>query len=86
MWPTSSRPANGPDVGERSARRRRWQDSVLVQRLQRELRRLQLMVENLLELSRLENSLPQESSSYTAITLEVWWTARISIRPGGGAR
>ena len=57
-------------------------DSVLVQRLQRELRRLQLMVEDLLELSRLENSLPQESSSYTAITLEdLVDSAWTSIRP-----
>ena len=57
-------------------------DTVLVQRLQRELRRLQLMVEDLLELSRLENSLPQESSSYTAITLEdLVDSAWTSIRP-----
>ena len=45
-------------------------DTVLVQRLQRELRRLQLLVEDLLELSRLENCLPQENSHYSAITLE----------------
>ena len=45
-------------------------DTVLVQRLQRELQRLQSMVEDLLELSRLENSLPQEGGSYSAITLE----------------
>ena len=58
------------------------QDIVLVQRLQRELHRLQLMVEDLLELSRLENSLPQESGSYTAISLEdLVDSAWSSIRP-----
>lgn len=58
------------------------QDAVLVQRLQRELHRLQLMVEDLLELSRLENCLPQESSSYSAITLEhLVDSAWSSIRP-----
>ncbi|MBL6801535.1 MAG: HAMP domain-containing histidine kinase [Synechococcus sp. BS307-5m-G38] len=57
-------------------------DTVLVQRLQRELRRLQLMVEDLLELSRLENSLPQESGSYSAITLEdLVDSAWSSVRP-----
>ena len=55
---------------------------VLVERLQRELRRLQLMVEDLLELSRLENSLPNESSSYSAIMLvELVDSAWITIRP-----
>lgn len=58
------------------------QDTVLVQRLQRELRRLQLMVEDLLELSRLENCLPQENSRYTALVLrdlvEGAWS---SVRP-----
>ena len=58
------------------------QDIVLVQRLQRELHRLQLMVEDLLELSRLENSLPQESGSYSAISLEdLVDSAWSSIRP-----
>ena len=57
-------------------------DAVLVQRLQRELQRLQLMVEDLLELSRLENSLPQESGSYSVITLEeLVESAWSSIRP-----
>ena len=46
------------------------QDMVLVQRLQKELRRLQVLVEDLLELSRLENSLPQDSEKYSALTLE----------------
>ena len=58
------------------------EDTVLVQRLQKELSRLQFMVEDLLELSRLENSLPQESASYSAITLEdLVDSAWSSIRP-----
>ena len=57
------------------------EDTALVQRLQKELRRLQLLVEDLLELSRLENSLPQEYSDYVPITLEdlvdsAWGTIR----------
>ncbi|CAK23972.1 cell wall metabolism sensor histidine kinase WalK [Synechococcus sp. CS-197] len=45
-------------------------DGVLVERLQRELRRLQLMVEDLLELSRLENILPRDKVDYSALNLE----------------
>ena len=45
-------------------------DSILVERLQRELRRLQLMVEDLLELSRLENTLPDAQGDYTLVNLE----------------
>ena len=57
-------------------------DSVLVQRLQKELRRLQLLVEDLLELSRLENSLPMEDGHYTPLILnEVVNSAWNSIRP-----
>ncbi len=57
-------------------------DTVLVQRLQRELQRLQLMVEDLLELSRLENCLPQDSAGYSAITLEdLVDSAWSSVRP-----
>jgi len=57
-------------------------DSVLVERLQKELRRLQLMVEDLLELSRLENSLPRDRRSYSALTLEnLVDSAWTSIRP-----
>lgn len=57
------------------------EDTALVQRLQKELRRLQLLVEDLLELSRLENSLPQEYSDYVPITLadlvdSAWGTIR----------
>ena len=53
-----------------------------MQRLQRELRRLQLMVEDLLELSRLENSLPQEDGAYIHLTLEALVdSAWSSVRP-----
>ena len=57
-------------------------DLVLVERLQRELQRLKVMVEDLLELSRLENCLSQDGSGYVPISLEdlvnnVW----SSIRP-----
>ena len=57
------------------------EDSALVERLQRELRRLQLLVEDLLELSRLENSLPQDDSDHVPLTLEdlvdsAWATIR----------
>ena len=57
-------------------------DGILVERLQKELRRLQLMVEDLLELSRLENVLPHEQGSYSPVNLaqlvEGAWN---SIRP-----
>ena len=45
-------------------------DAILVERLQRELRRLQLLVEDLLELSRLENILPHEQEGYSPVNLE----------------
>ena len=62
-------------------------DMVLVQRLQRELRRLQLLVEDLLELSRLENSLPQDQNNYSVLTLEeLVESAWNSIRPLAEAR
>ena len=53
----------------------------LVERLQRELRRLQDMVVNLLELSRLENALPGEGLSLEVVDLEqlveqVWQNLR----------
>lgn len=58
------------------------EDTVLVQRLQRELQRLQLMVEDLLELSRLENCLLQENDGYSSITLEnLVDNAWSSVRP-----
>ena len=57
-------------------------DGILVERLQRELRRLQLLVEDLLELSRLENILPHEQESYTPVYLqELVDGAWNSIRP-----
>lgn len=57
-------------------------DAVLVQRLQKELRRLQLLVEDLMELSRLENILPLDKSGYTPLILsEVVNSAWSSIRP-----
>jgi len=50
---------------------------VMVERLQRELQRLQRLVSDLLELSRLENSLPREELRYEVLDLgelveEVW--------------
>ena len=58
------------------------QDRVLVERLQRELQRLKVMVEDLLELSRLENCLPQDGSGYVPISLEdLVNNAWSSIRP-----
>ena len=57
-------------------------DGVLVQRLQKELRRLQLLVEDLLELSRLENRLPMDNDSYSPLMLnELVASAWGSIRP-----
>ena len=57
-------------------------DLVLVERLQRELQRLKVMVEDLLELSRLENCLPQDGSGYVPISLEdLVNNAWSSIRP-----
>ena len=58
------------------------EDLVLVERFQRELQRLKLMVEDLLELSRLENCLPQDASGYVPIRLEdLVDNAWSSIRP-----
>ena len=55
---------------------------MLVRRLQKELGRLKLMVEDLLELSRLENSLPYNNSSYSALALiDLVESAWNSIRP-----
>ena len=57
-------------------------DGILVERLQRELRRLQLLVEDLLELSRLENILPHEQGDYSPVNLEdLVEAAWNSIRP-----
>lgn len=55
---------------------------MLVRRLQKELGRLKLMVEDLLELSRLENSLPYNNGSYSALALiDLVESAWNSIRP-----
>ena len=57
-------------------------DAILVERLQNELRRLQLLVEDLLELSRLENILPHEQGGYSPVNLEeLVEAAWNSIRP-----
>ena len=57
-------------------------DDILVERLQKELKRLQLMVEDLLELSRLENILPHEQGGYSPVNLEeLVEAAWNSIRP-----
>jgi two-component system phosphate regulon sensor histidine kinase PhoR len=64
-------------VGESLASQVEGRHSLLVQRLQRELQRLQELVGDLLELSRLENLLPGK----TAATK--WWNcASWSKRPG----
>ncbi len=44
-------------------------DSFLVHRLKKELSRLQVLVSDLLELSRLENCLPMETTKYSTISL-----------------
>ena len=57
-------------------------DTVLVQRLQKELSRLKVLVDDLLELSRLQNSLPMDNSLYSGLVLnEVVQSAWSSIRP-----
>ena len=57
-------------------------DTVLVQRLQKELSRLKVLVDDLLELSRLENSLPMDQSDYEGLILnDVVQNAWSSIRP-----
>jgi len=57
-------------------------DTVLVLRLQKELSRLKVLVDDLLELSRLENSLPMDNNHYTGLVLnEVVQSAWSSIRP-----
>ncbi|QEY31134.1 PAS domain-containing protein [Synechococcus sp. RSCCF101] len=56
-------------VGDQLEMAVRPQDARLVGRLQRELNRLRLLVEDLLELSRLENSLPLDSERYASVSL-----------------
>lgn len=69
-------------VGDRLETAVSSEDGILVKRLQKELKRLQLLVEDLLELSRLENILPDEQGSYSLVHLEeLVEAAWNSIRP-----
>ena len=68
-------------VGERLAREIGGQQAVLVQRYQRELGRLEELVRDLLELSRLENVLPRDGHQYAPVLMAelvdtVWTTLR----------
>ncbi len=69
-------------VGESLASQVDGRHALLVQRLQRELRRLQELVGDLLELSRLENLLPREEGRYDQVELgELVEAAWASLRP-----
>ena len=69
-------------VGESLASQVEDRHGLLVQRLQRELQRLQELVSDLLELSRLENLLPREESRYDQVELrELVEAAWASLRP-----
>ena len=69
-------------VGESLASQVEGRHSPLVQRLQRELQRLQELVGDLLELSRLENLLPREDGRYEVVELrELVEAAWSSLRP-----
>ena len=69
-------------VGESLASQVEDRHSLLVQRLQRELQRLQELVSDLLELSRLENLLPREEGRYDQVELrELVEAAWASLRP-----
>lgn len=64
-------------VGDSLAAQVNSRNAVLVERLQRELRRLQQLVGDILELSRLENTLPGQGQTATAVGLaplveQVW--------------
>ncbi|MEB3350043.1 MAG: ATP-binding protein [Cyanobacteriota bacterium] len=68
-------------VGDSLAARADSGNAVLVERLQRELLRLQEMVGDLLELSRLQNTLPDDGERYQTVPLralldQVWNTLR----------
>ncbi len=69
-------------VGDSLAAQATSSNAVLVERLQRELQRLQSLVGDLLELSRLENSLPRDERRYEVLDLcvlvEGAWS---SLRP-----
>jgi two-component system phosphate regulon sensor histidine kinase PhoR len=69
-------------VGESLASQVEDRHGLLVQRLQRELQRLQELVSDLLELSRLENLLPREGGRYDQVELrELVEAAWASLRP-----
>ncbi len=69
-------------VGESLASQVEDRHGLLVQRLQRELQRLQELVSDLLELSRLENLLPREEGRYDQVELrELVESAWASLRP-----
>ena len=69
-------------VGESLASQVEGRHGLLVQRLQRELQRLQELVGDLLELSRLENLLPREEGRYNQVELrELVEAAWASLRP-----
>lgn len=69
-------------VGERLARELGGQQAVLVQRYQRELGRLEELVRDLLELSRLENVLPRDGHQYAPVLMvELVDTVWTNLRP-----
>ena len=73
-------------VGDSLAARVTSDNAVLVERLQRELRRLQQMVGDLLELSRLENTMPRQDSRWAPVDLaelleQVWSGLRPIAEP-----
>jgi two-component system phosphate regulon sensor histidine kinase PhoR len=73
-------------VGDSLAARVTSDNAVLVERLQRELRRLQQMVGDLLELSRLENTMPRQDSRWAPVDLaelleQVWAGLRPLAEP-----
>jgi two-component system phosphate regulon sensor histidine kinase PhoR len=75
-------------VGDSLAAQVNSANAVLVERLQRELRRLQELVSDLLELSRLENSLPDEKGRRRPVWLaelveQVWQGLRPIAEPRG---
>lgn len=75
-------------VGDSLAAQVNSRNAVLVERLQRELRRLQALVGDLLELSRLENTLPRDGLRRSAVDLpelvhQVWMGLRPLAEPRG---
>ena len=75
-------------VGDSLAAQVNSSNAVLVERLQRELRRLQALVGDLLELSRLENTLPRDGLQRRPVDLpelvrQVWLGLRPLVEPRG---